>query len=110
MLRFTRIEKAGTGSVKTSRNSGHGINWLSAKPCPRVRMRWLRFCRQARRRSDSPSLCPSGPTDWDTRRFLSLGCNIGYLVECVDENCPKQGRDLRKAQERAWENGRNAID
>lgn len=58
----------------------------------------------------SPGLCPSGPTDWDTRQFLSLGHNIGYLVECVDEYCPKQNRDLRDAQERAWEHIRHAID
>ena len=58
----------------------------------------------------SPGLCPSGPTDWDTRQFLSLGRNIGYLVECVDEYCPKQNRDLRDAQERAWEHIRRAID
>lgn len=58
----------------------------------------------------SPGLCPSGPTDWDTRQFLSLGRNIGYLVECVDEYCPKQDRDLRDAQDRAWEHIRLAID
>ena len=58
----------------------------------------------------SPGLCPSGPTDWDTSRFLSLGRNIGYLVEKVDEYCPKQDRDLREAQERAWEHVRKAID
>jgi len=58
----------------------------------------------------SPSLCPSGPTDWDTRQFLSLGRNIGYLVECLDDYCPKQNHDLRDAQERAWEHVRRAID
>jgi hypothetical protein len=58
----------------------------------------------------SPGLCPSGPTDWDISRFLSLGRNIGYLVEKVDEYCPGQSDDLQQAQERAWELVRNAID
>ncbi|MHC4435077.1 MAG: hypothetical protein ACYTBS_24850, partial [Planctomycetota bacterium] len=58
----------------------------------------------------SPGLCPSGPTDWDTSRFLSLGSNIGYVVETVDEYCPRQARDLLKAQERAWAHVRSAID
>ncbi|MHC4431695.1 MAG: hypothetical protein ACYTBS_07640, partial [Planctomycetota bacterium] len=58
----------------------------------------------------SPGLCPSGPTDWDTSRFLSLGSNIGYVVETVDEYCPRQARDLLKAQERAWAHVRGAID
>jgi hypothetical protein len=58
----------------------------------------------------SPGLCPSGPTDWDTQQFLNLGRNIGYLVECVDEYCPKQNSDLRNAQERAWKHIRHAID
>jgi hypothetical protein len=57
----------------------------------------------------SPDLCPSGPTDWDTSRFLSLGRNVGYLVEGVDEFCPKQDADLRKAQEKAWEHVKSAI-
>jgi len=58
----------------------------------------------------SPGLCPSGPTDWDTRPFLSLGHNIGYLVENVDEYCPKQNRYLREVQEQAWEFIRRALD
>ncbi|MBL7188089.1 MAG: hypothetical protein ISS70_17340 [Phycisphaerae bacterium] len=58
----------------------------------------------------SPGLCPSGPTDWDTSRFLSLGSNVGYLVEAVDEYCPKQDRDLLEAQERAWTHVKSAID
>lgn len=58
----------------------------------------------------SPGLCPSGPTDWDTLRFLNLGRNVGYLVERVDEFCPGQGQDLQEAQEKAWQHVRRAID
>lgn len=58
----------------------------------------------------SPGLCPSGPTDWDTSRFLKLGRNIGYIVECVDEYCPKHNHHLRQVQEQAWEFTRRAID
>jgi hypothetical protein len=58
----------------------------------------------------SPGLCPSGPTDWDTHRFLSLGRNIGYLIESVDEYCPRQSCDLREEQQRAWQLVRSAID
>lgn len=58
----------------------------------------------------SSGLCPSGPTDWDTRRFLKLGRNVGYAVERVDEFCPGQGQDLREAQEKAWKHVRRAID
>lgn len=58
----------------------------------------------------SPGLCPSGPTDWDTSRFLTLGRNIGYTVESVDVYCPKQDRDLQEAQERAWEHVKSSID
>jgi len=57
----------------------------------------------------SPNLCPSGPTDWDTGRFLGLGRNLGYTVERVDEYCPRQGDDLRAAQDRAWKHVRTAI-
>jgi hypothetical protein len=58
----------------------------------------------------SPGLCPSGPTDWDTSRFLKLGRNLGYIVECMDEYCPKQNRHLRQVQEQAWDFTRAAID
>jgi hypothetical protein len=58
----------------------------------------------------SPGLCPSGPTDWDTSRFLKLGRNIGYIVECIDEYCPKQNHHLRQVQEQAWDFTRRAID
>lgn len=58
----------------------------------------------------SPGLCPSGPTDWDTSRFLNLGRNIGYVVERVDEYCPQQDRDLQEAQGRAWQHVKSSID
>jgi len=58
----------------------------------------------------SPGLCPSGPTDWDTSRFLKLGRNIGYIVECLDEYCPKHNRHLHQVHEQAWEFIRKAID
>ncbi len=57
----------------------------------------------------SPGLCPSGPTDWDISRFLSLGRNVGYSVERVDEYCPRQDRDLREAQEKARKHVSDAI-
>ncbi|MBN1510145.1 MAG: hypothetical protein JW955_25080 [Sedimentisphaerales bacterium] len=57
----------------------------------------------------SPGLCPSGPTDWDTSGFLRLGRNVGYRVESVDQYCP-QKRNLRDAQERAWDHVRRSID
>jgi len=57
----------------------------------------------------SPGLCPSGPTDWDTSGFLRLGRNLGYRVESVDVYCPGK-RDLRDAQERAWDHVRRSID
>jgi hypothetical protein len=57
----------------------------------------------------SPGLCPSGPTDWDTSGFLRLGRNLGYSVESVDVYCPKK-RDLRDAQERAWDHVQRSID
>ena len=57
----------------------------------------------------SPGLCPSGPTDWDTSGFLKLGRNIGYLVENVDEYCPRKNRHLREVQEQAWEFVKSAL-
>lgn len=57
----------------------------------------------------SPGLCPSGPTDWDTNRFLALGRNVGYIVERVDEYCPRQDADLREAQRKASEHVKGAI-
>jgi hypothetical protein len=57
----------------------------------------------------SPGLCPSGPTDWDTSRFLRLGRNLGYVVDKVDEYCPRQGSGLRVEQEKAWKHVRTAI-
>ncbi len=55
-------------------------------------------------------LCPSGPTDWDTQRFLALGRNVGYVVDELSRWCPKQDRDLAKAQQEAWDFVRNSID
>ncbi len=58
----------------------------------------------------SPGLCPSGPTDWDTSRFLELGRNLGYEVTGVDHWCPKQDDALTEAQREAWDHVRNSID
>lgn len=57
----------------------------------------------------SPGLCPSGPTDWDTSRFLDLGHNVGFQVEMVEAYCPKEPNPLA-AQERAWDHVRRSID
>ena len=57
----------------------------------------------------SPGFCPTGPTDWHTRRFLEAGHNVGYVLECMDRSCPGQGQDLREAQEKAWEHVGRAI-
>lgn len=53
-------------------------------------------------------LCPSGPTNWNTRMFLRLGRNIGYSIEGVFGW--KGEQDLGELQERAWEHVRSAID
>jgi len=58
----------------------------------------------------SPGLCPSGPTDWDTSGFLKLGRHVGYLVDNVDEYCPRQNRYFRDVQEQAWEFVKNALN
>jgi hypothetical protein len=55
-------------------------------------------------------LCPSGPTDWDTQRFLELGRNIGYVVEGIDEWRPKKDDSLAQTQQEAWDYVRNCID
>jgi len=55
-------------------------------------------------------LCPSGPTDWNTSRFLELGRNVGYVVEGIDEWCPKKDDDLARVQQEAWDYVRNCID
>lgn len=54
-------------------------------------------------------VCPSGPTDWDTRRFLELGRNLGYAVDGAEEYCPR-GRGLAEAQRRAWDHVRRSIE
>jgi hypothetical protein len=58
----------------------------------------------------APGLCPSGPTDWDTRRLPELGRNIGYLEEGIDVYCPGQKNNLSAARERAWDYVRSRID
>jgi len=58
----------------------------------------------------SPGLCPSGPTDWDTSRFLELGRNVGYVVDGVDHWCLQQDDDRAGAQQEAWDYARNCID
>lgn len=55
-------------------------------------------------------LCASGPTDWDTERFVSLGRNVGYLVDEIGRWCPEQDRDLAEVQQEAWDFVRNCID
>ncbi|MBN1506656.1 MAG: hypothetical protein JW955_07410 [Sedimentisphaerales bacterium] len=55
-------------------------------------------------------LCPSGPTDWNTERFLELGRNVGYAVKSVDEWCPKKDDTLARIQQKAWDYVRNCID
>lgn len=58
----------------------------------------------------APGLCPSGPTDWDTRPLVELGRNVGYVVEGTEEYCPDQEHGLSAAQERAWDHVRARID
>jgi hypothetical protein len=58
----------------------------------------------------APGICPSGPTDWDTRRLPELGRNIGYAEDGIDVYCPGQKDDLSAAQERAWDYVRRRID
>jgi len=58
----------------------------------------------------SPGLCPSGPTDWDTSRFLELGRHLGSEVTSVDHWCPKQGDALARAQQEAWDYVRSSIN
>jgi hypothetical protein len=38
-----------------------------------------------------------------------LGRNLGYVVDKVDEYCPRQGSGLRVEQEKAWKHVRTAI-
>jgi len=54
-------------------------------------------------------VCPSGPTDWDNRRFIELGRNIGYIVEGIEEYCPDRKRSLPEAQRLAWDYVRNCL-
>jgi hypothetical protein len=56
------------------------------------------------------SLCPSGPTDWDTSRFFELGQNIGYRIENINGYFPKQADDLAAAQKEAWDFVRSSLD
>ncbi|UCD49369.1 MAG: hypothetical protein JSW27_17780 [Phycisphaerales bacterium] len=58
----------------------------------------------------SDGLCPSGPTDWNTDRFLELGRNIGYEVKGIDEWCPRKDDNLTQIQQEAWDYVRNCID
>jgi len=58
----------------------------------------------------SNGLCPSGPTDWNTDRFLELGRNVGYGIQSIDEWCPKKGDSLAETQLEAWDYVRNCID
>jgi len=58
----------------------------------------------------SEGLCPSGPTDWNTDRFLELGRNMGYEINGVDEWCPEKGDCLARVQQEAWDYVRNCID
>lgn len=55
-------------------------------------------------------LCPSGPTDWNTDRFLELGRNVGYAVRTIDAWCPKNDDNLARTQQEAWDYVRNCID
>lgn len=53
-------------------------------------------------------MCPSGPTDWDTKMFLKLGRNVGYTLEGIFGW--KGNRDLTQLQRQAWDHVKNAID
>ena len=53
-------------------------------------------------------LCPSGPTDWNTRMFRQLGINVGYVLEGVSGW--KGNQDLAQLQESAWEHVKNALE
>jgi hypothetical protein len=54
------------------------------------------------------NLCPSGPTDWDTGRFIELTGNLGCRLDGVSGW--KGEQDLAELQERAWDFVRAAID
>jgi hypothetical protein len=58
----------------------------------------------------APGLCPSGPTDWDTRPLPGLGRNVGYVEEGIDVYSPGKGHSLSAARERAWDYVRARID
>ncbi|UCE39892.1 MAG: hypothetical protein JSV17_10425 [Candidatus Aminicenantes bacterium] len=53
-------------------------------------------------------LCPSGPTDWDTRMFRQLGKNAGYVLDNVSGW--KGNQDLAQLQEQAWQHVKNSLD
>jgi hypothetical protein len=54
------------------------------------------------------AVCPSGPTAWNTTRFMELGKNIGYETDGVYGEKNKEGFEEKKAQ--AWESTKKALD
>ena len=54
------------------------------------------------------NLCPSGPTDWDSKDFFRLGKNLGYTAKGVFGW--KGDHDLDEMQEKAGAYVRSALD
>lgn len=54
------------------------------------------------------SVCPSGPTAWNTEMLFKLGKNVGYVVDGVFSHKSKE--DFALKQRFAWERTKEAID
>ncbi len=54
------------------------------------------------------TVCPSGPTAWNTIRLFELGQNLGYTIEGISAS--KQQADFNEMQARAFEHAQQAID
>jgi hypothetical protein len=114
------IRSAGSGKAKALENLRWVPRWASHVGCIKGCLNYLGIevsdawlfgaTGHASVINISNGLCPSGPTDWDTGRFLELGRNVGYAVEHVDHWCPKRDDSLTRAQQEAWDFVRNCID
>jgi hypothetical protein len=54
------------------------------------------------------TVCPSGPTAWNTSKVFALGKNVGYAIDGVF-GARHQG-NLAESQKRAWAHVQQAID
>lgn len=54
------------------------------------------------------AVCPSGPTAWNTERFMALGGNLGYKIDGVFGL--KTHGDFKEKQKNAWDHAVKSLD